>query len=147
MFKYGNKTVLRHHFADLISSFIKTYHVDLTPIDLIVPIPLHPARLRERGFNQAQLIAQILSERFHIPQSINNLTRIRNTGSQSVLSPKERWTNIQGAFTIKYSCVINKKNVLIIDDLYTTGATSSEAARILKEAGAREVTALTLATT
>lgn len=147
LFKYGNKTALRHHFAELIFLFVRTYKVNLNTFELIVPIPLHPVRLRERRFNQSQLIGQLISEKFHIPQSVNNLTRIRNTKNQALLSPKERWTNIQGAFRIKSSRVFHEKNILIVDDLYTTGATSSEAARVLKEAGAKKVTALTLAIT
>ena len=145
LFKYGDKTALRYHFFERMASFIEIYHLDLSHFDLIIPVPLHNARLRERGFNQAQILAQMIAEEFNIPQTLNNLKRFRLTKNQAALNQKERWTNIQGAFTIKCSGALNKKNILLVDDLFTTGATSSEAARVLKQAGASKVSVLTLA--
>lgn len=144
-FKYQNKTVLRKIFSKLIFSFIKDYHIDLSTFDFIVPIPLHPTRLRERGFNQAQLLAESLANELPATLLINQLLRTHYTRNQALLGKKERWTNIQGAFTIKGSLEFKGKNVLLIDDLFTTGTTISEAARILKENGANNVSALTLA--
>lgn len=146
LYKYDHKTVLRHHFFSILFSFITSYRLPLNHA-LVVPVPLHAARLRERGYNQAQLLAQLISRQYRIPMCINNLVRIRNTESQSILSQKERWTNIQHAFRIKRPIELKDKKILLIDDLLTTGATASEAAKTLKEAGARRVDVLTIAVT
>jgi len=145
LFKYGNKTNLCHLFLNIESSFLSTYNIDLGKYNSIVAIPLHSTRKRERSYNQAQLLAEVISVKFGIPESRNNLVRTRNTKNQAALSQKERWTNIQGAFKIKYPSQFFERSVLIIDDLMTTGATVSEAARILKKAGAQRTDVLTLA--
>jgi ComF family protein len=129
-----------------MATFIRTYQLDIAQFDALIPIPLSATRLRERGYNQSGLLAQGISEAFHIPVFENSLTR-RHTRHQTLLNEKERWTNIQGAFTIKFSKNINNRNILIIDDLLTTGATASEAARTLKKCGAQTVGVLTLAIT
>jgi len=145
LFKYTNKTSLRTALAGLIFSFVENYNLDLSPYDVIVPIPLYSTRLRERGYNQAQLIAEQLSQKLDIPCLTDNLIRTRHTPNQALLGQKERWTNIHDAFRIKNPREFLKKSVLVIDDLLTTGATASEAARILKEAGAKHVGVLTIA--
>jgi len=145
IFKYGHKTSLRHFLSDGILSFLRDYQLDLQDCDLIVPIPLHPARLRERGYNQSTLIAEILSAELNIPIDHKNLLRIRHTPNQARLSQKERWTNIQAAFKIKPHNNFRRKNILLVDDLFTTGATVSQAAKTLKAAGAAKITVLTIA--
>jgi ComF family protein len=146
-FKYNQKTRLRRLFARCVKDFVQTYGLDIQQFDCIVPIPLHPTRLRERGYNQALLLAKPIAREYGIPLSADNLVRARNTKQQTLLSKKERWTNIHRAFRIKYSAGFFKKNVLIIDDLLTTGATVSEAAGTLKCAGAKTVGVLTWAIT
>ena len=146
-FKYGQKTQLRRLFAEMTISFIKEYGLDTQQFDAIVPIPLSATRSRERGYNQAQLLAQELAREFSIPLAQNQLRRIRHTHPQSFLDEKQRWTNIKGAFTIRKLKNFERKNILLIDDLLTTGATASEAARVLKNAGAGTVGVLTLAIT
>ncbi len=146
-FKYGQKTQLRRLFAEIIVSFIKEYDLDIAQFDVIVPIPLSSTRSRERGYNQAQLLAQELAKAFSIPLAENNLQRIRHTDPQSLLDEKQRWTNIKGAFTIRKLKNLRRKNILLVDDLLTTGATASEAARTLKDAGVGTVGVLTLAIT
>jgi len=128
-------------------NFIKNYNFDIAQFDNITPIPLFPTRQRERGYNQAQLLAQLISQEFEINLSLNNIIRIKHTTSHTQLSQKERWTNIRDAFRIQNSTDIDGKNILLVDDLLTTGATSSEAARTLKKAGAKTVGVLTLAIT
>ncbi|MFA5259981.1 MAG: ComF family protein [Candidatus Omnitrophota bacterium] len=145
LFKYHQKTALRFFFANWMLAFLETYRISLAAFDFIVPVPLHPARLRERGYNQSALLAQELCRQEQHPLSINCLLRVRNTKSQTTLRQKERWTNIQSAFTIKYPFMFKHKNILIVDDLFTTGATTSEVALVLKQAGARHVAVLTLA--
>jgi ComF family protein len=146
-FKYGQKTGLRHLFVHIMASFIRDYHLDIAQFDLIAPIPLSSTRLRERGYNQAQLLGEGMAKEFSIPLSDHNLIRQRHTQQQTLLDEKERWTNIKRAFTIKHLKVFEQKNILIIDDLLTTGATASEAARTLKNHGAGKVGVLTLAIT
>ncbi len=148
-FKYGQKTQLRHLFAEVMISFIKEYDLDTGQFDAIVPVPLSSTRTRERGYNQAQLLARELAEKFSIPLAPegNQLRRIRHTRPQTFLDEKQRWTNIKGAFTIGKLNTFKRKNILLIDDLLTTGATTSEAARALKDAGAGTVGVLTLAIT
>ena len=130
-----------------MADFISTYHLDINQFDKIVPIPLSQSRLRERGYNQSGLLAEEISRIYKICLSKKNLVRIRNTEHQTLLSEKERWTNIYGAFRIKNLSRFSGKNILVIDDLLTTGATASEAARTLKDAGAKTVGILTLAIT
>ena len=145
LFKYANKTSLRHYLGNLMISFIKTTPVDLKDTDVLVPVPLHPVRLRERGYNQSALLAEKIAHRFDLPVSSDNLIRIRHTQNQALIGVKNRWTNIQGAFRIKHSSRFLEKSVLLVDDLLTTGATVSEAARVLKSAGAKKVHVLTAA--
>ena len=145
LFKYGNKTSLRHCFTDVILSFLKDYSLPGNAFDLLMPIPLHPVRFRERGYNQSGLLAQGLAPRLDLPVCSQNLIRVRHTQNQARVSPKNRFTNIHGAFKIKYPAQVKEKSILLVDDLLTSGTTVSEAARVLKKAGARRVGVLTLA--
>ena len=145
LFKYGQKTALQYFFTELIDSFLKIYKIRLSHFDLLVPVPLHSVRLRERGYNQAHLLAKNLSKKLNIKLAESNIIRIKNTKNQAVLSQKDRWTNIQGAFRIKQPSAFLKRSVLLIDDLLTTGATASECAKILKAHGAKKVGVLTVA--
>jgi len=144
-FKYGLKTLLTYPFCELIASFIQSYHFDIDQFDVIVPIPLSSTRLRERGYNQSQLLAEEIAHYYNIHLSINNLIKVLHTKNQANLSRKNRWTNVQRAFKIKTPNEYRQKAVLIIDDLLTTGATASEAGHMLKIAGAKTVGVLTLA--
>lgn len=143
-FKYHQKTAVRHAFAKLISTFIENYRIHFDGFDLLVPIPLHPVRLRERGFNQSELLAHYVHAQTNIP-ILHALNRCHPTAPQASLGQKERWTNLQDAFRINPSININSKNILIIDDLLTTGATASSAASALKDAGAGRVGLLVVA--
>lgn len=143
-FKYGNKVALRHLFSHLIYDFINRHNLSFKHINLIIPIPLHNTRRRERGYNQAQLIGKELSQNLSIPLSNNILKRSRHTRNQAVVSVKERWTNIQGAFKIEHSKELKNANILLIDDLLTTGSTASAAALALKSAGVSNVEIVTL---
>ncbi len=145
LFKYGHKSSLRFFFVDHMAGFLREYHIDLSPVDLIVPIPLHPTRRRERGYHQSQILAEMPSEEVKIPSLAENLMRIRHTPNQARLTQKERWTNLEAAFKINNSNRFRDKSILLVDDLYTTGSTVSQAAGLLKTAGAREVRVLTLA--
>jgi ComF family protein len=112
--------------------------------DVIVPVPLHAARQRERGFNQAQLLAELLSARTSIPTK-PLLERIRYTTTQTALDRAERIENLHNAFRLRKKADVQALRVLLVDDVLTTGATLSECARVLKRAGALSVYAAIVA--
>jgi len=145
LFKYSQKTQLAKTFSLLMTDFIVQHNLDITQFDEIVPVPLFPSRLRERGYNQSELLAYQIAKKYGIDLSLKRLLRVRNTGYQAQLSEKNRWTNIRGAFRIKQPFELQDKSILVVDDLLTTGATASEAAITLKESGAKTVGVLTLA--
>jgi ComF family protein len=110
--------------------------------DLLVPVPLHPRRIKHRGFNQALLLARAFPEATVAREAV---VRIRHTAPQVGLNPKERRDNVKGAFVVTDPSLVKDKRVLLVDDLYTTGATVKECARVLHKAGARRVEILTVA--
>ena len=116
-------------------------------IDLIIPVPLHPKRLRWRGFNQAVLLARQVSRVSNIPLDPFVLCRLRETPPQTQLGEDERRTNVRGAFMLHPEKQIDNKNVLLVDDVYTSGATVNECSRTLTKGGAKQVYVLTFART
>jgi ComF family protein len=131
-YKYGNTLQIAHLFTDLMS----THHI-MQHIDLIMPMPLHPQRLKERGFNQSLEIAKLLAKRHHLPLNYNACTRIKYTPPQASLPLKERTKNIKGAFAVNVD--LTNKRIAIVDDVMTTGASLNELAKMLKKAGAAHV--------
>jgi len=117
------------------------------PLDMAMPVPLHKKRLRQRGFNQALLLAHGVSERFKMPLNYDNLVRSRYTRPQVELSGRERAENVRGAFSLIHPAGVCEKRILLIDDVFTTGSTMNECAKVLKDAGAVSVTVFTLART
>lgn len=112
---------------------------------VLQPIPLHPQRLKERGFNQAVFIARFFQLYLDIP-IIDTLERNKHTSPQAqIQSFKDRWNNLRNAFTLKPSSSIHGKNIILVDDVATSGATMAAAAFVLKQSGARTVHTLTLA--
>lgn len=108
--------------------------------DLVVPIPLHWYRRWRRGYNQAETLARALAQKLSLPCLPRCLRRIRNTPKQTLqTSPSERRDNVRGAFRVRRGIALTGKRVLLIDDVLTTGATASEAARTLRKAGAASV--------
>lgn len=106
---------------------------------VIVPIPLHADRLAERGYNQAELIAQGLSSVLSLPLAVDALTRVRRTADQKHLLGASRARNVRGAFAVHRVSAVSDRDVLLVDDVMTTGSTINEAARTLKRSGARGV--------
>ena len=119
--------------------------VDFTDYSLIIPVPLHIKRLRERGFNQSLLLAHAIERKRQIPLNFSLLKRHKFTLTQTGLNKIERKKNIKGAFEVSDKKKIAGKNIILIDDVYTTGATINECAKTLIKAGAQKVTVLTLA--
>ncbi|MCC6934411.1 MAG: ComF family protein [Candidatus Yanofskybacteria bacterium] len=113
---------------------------------VVVPVPLHPSRFRERGYNQAELIARAWAHITALPCDATALTRTRNTGSQVATADRgERLENMRDAFACNKPAAIRGRAVMLVDDVCTTGATLQACARALRAAGARSVTALTVA--
>lgn len=144
-FKYQGKDYLGSTLGRLLIDFINDYNLELKWFDLIMPVPLHKRKLREREFNQAQIISEFLASKLNMELSINDLVRIRDTTTQTDLTERLRWINVKNSFMVKNKDKLKRKNILLIDDVLTSGATCSEAARVLKEAGAGIVFVLTLA--
>ncbi len=141
-FKFGKKLLFAQTLARL---GIEERPYDLDGFDLFVPVPLHVRRLRERGFNQALLLLKEWAGKEKKKIDFTSLIRHRYTEPQTNLKHRERRKNIKGAFTVKRPEKIRDRSILLCDDVFTTGATVNECARVLKEAGAREVSVLTLA--
>lgn len=142
--KYERKKPVAIPLSHLLISFAKEYLPGFS-FDWILPVPLSSNREWERGFNQSELFATSLSKALAIPLSVRNLIRLRDTRPQVDLPKAKRFENIRGAFTVKHPSPYVGKSLLLIDDVVTTGATLSECARALREAGVKSVSALTLA--
>lgn len=143
-FKYRNKTHLRRPLAllaiEVLSGFVRAREPDL-----IMPVPLHRKRLRGRGFNQAVLLGEIFSSHWKVPLDRHNLRRVRWTEPQVNLPAGDRRTNVKGAFSIQNSDRIDGRRILLVDDVLTTGSTVDECSLVLKDAGAVDVSVITVA--
>jgi ComF family protein len=144
-FKYGSKDYLGFTLNRLLTEFIREYDLPLSVLDLIVPVPLHKTRLREREYNQAEILSRHLAGEFKKELVPDILIRNRYTKTQTELESDKRPENVRGSFSINKATLLKNKNILLVDDVLTTGATSSEAAAVLKEAGAKIVFVLTVA--
>jgi len=112
--------------------------------DVIVPVPLHWRRRHQRGFNQALWLARPLADHLKARLLRRALVRTRHTAQQAKLPQSQRWKNVRGAFAVKRPASVKGRHVLLVDDVMTTGATVSECARVLKQAGVTRVSVLTL---
>ncbi|MDI9569332.1 MAG: ComF family protein [Pseudomonadota bacterium] len=119
--------------------------MELEGFDVVVPVPLHVRRLRERGFNQSLLLARTVAAGRGIPVDFVSLRRERDTPPQTAMGRNERRVNIRGAFAVVRRDRLRDRGVLLVDDVYTTGSTLGECARTLLEGGAARVGVLTLA--
>ncbi|HEV2839887.1 MAG TPA: ComF family protein [Chthoniobacterales bacterium] len=143
-FKYAQQRHLRYPLAEWLGETMSDPRLRGLRFDLLVPVPLHPARERERGFNQAALLAELLSGKIGVPLR-PVLERIRYTSTQTAHDRAERMQNLHDAFRLRKKADVRQLRVLLIDDILTTGSTLSECARVLKEAGAISVHAATAA--
>ena len=143
-FKHADKT----HIVKSFAPWLKRAGADmLARADILIPVPLHYRRLVARRYNQAALIAQALGQDTDIPVLTGGLRRTRATVSQGRLNAKDRAKNVRRAFEVRprLKTQITGKNLVLIDDVYTTGATVQECAKALLKAGASQVDVLTLA--
>ncbi len=143
--KFFSKQWLIPVFDQAIAQFAVAIASE-TPYDALIPVPIDRKRLFEREFNQAELIAALVSKHSGVPLK-KSLKKVRRTFSQSGLAKKQRQINLFQAFQLFNSRSVEGKSFLLIDDIFTTGATGEEAARTLKKHGARQVDILTVART
>jgi ComF family protein len=143
-FKYTGKTPLSRPLSLLARETFCQFWGEKA-IDLLIPVPLHVKRLRDRGFNQALLLAKRWAKLENLSLDPFALLRTRWTEPQTSLSRNERKKNIKGAFAVKEPESVRGERLLLVDDVYTTGATVNECARVLMNAGAEFVDVLTLA--
>jgi ComF family protein len=142
--KYEGKTSFNPIFGEWMAEGLNRYW-DPGLFDLLIPIPLHRERLRERGFNQALLLAKELNRRTGIPYRKRVLRKKRPTIPQVNLSGAEREKGVRGSFHVIEREELEGKSVLLVDDVYTTGATVNECSKVLLAGGAARVDVLTLA--
>ena len=143
-FKYNREMYLGPHLAEWLIKAAQQW-IDWRTVDAIVPVPLHPRKKREREFNQSEYLSTALGQHFDRPVLVGQLRRIRDTVTQTALDADQRDRNLRNAFTARPMDVFSRKQLVLVDDVFTTGATMNSCARILHRAGARSVIALAVA--
>lgn len=138
--KYGKRPDLGAPLGELLR--VGCLDLDLGSVDVVVPVPLHPVRLAERGYNQSALVARALARDLKVPMNTSCLARTSNTKAQAKLAKSERAANVKGRFVARE---VSGKSVLVVDDVVTTGATSEACTRALLDAGARRVRCVAIA--
>ena len=144
LLKYEEVTRLGHWFAERLAEVIRKAGEEFQA-DAVVPVPLHPDRQRERGYNQAELIARPLARRLGLKLGSYLLMRTKPRPAQLVLSRSEHWKSVRGAYATRRGVRVDKLRILLVDDVLTTGATLDACSRVLKKAGAASVLGLTVA--
>ncbi len=142
--KYANVAPLGGWFACRLAGMVERQPQDFAA-DAVVPVPLDQGRLRERGYNQAELIAKPLARLLGIPFRSYLLVRTRPRPNQLRLTRRERWETVRGAYATHKTAQVDKLRVILVDDVFTTGATLDACSRALKGAGATRVVGLTVA--
>ncbi|MFC2160670.1 phosphoribosyltransferase family protein [Acidobacteriota bacterium] len=145
LFKYRGYKVLGRDLAQFMLKTLGTSEEIWWGVDALVPVPLHPKRQRHRGFNQAFLLARVMAREKNKILIRKCLIKVKNSPPQTVVEAQERGKNVKGAFAVKNARNIKDKVILLVDDVYTTGATVKECCRNLLQAGAKEVRVITLA--
>jgi competence protein ComFC len=144
LLKYEELVPLGRLFAMRLLQVARA-HAKQCSADVIVPVPLHPARHRERGYNQAELIARPLARQLGLPCRSYLLVRTRPRPDKLTLTLRERWRSVRGAYAIRQGSRVDNLRVLLVDDVLTTGATLDACSRALRRGGASYVVALTVA--
>jgi competence protein ComFC len=144
MLKYQRMDPLARWFAARMAQLVRGGG-EAFEADIVVPVPLHRNRERERGYNQAALLAKPLAKALRLPYRPVLLVRTRQRPEKAVLSLEERWEAVRGAFATRPGSQVDKLRVLLVDDVLTTGATLDACARALRDSGAKSVVGLTVA--
>jgi ComF family protein len=142
LLKFEQMEPLGRWFADHLQAVASQQNLQA---DLVVPVPLHRQRERERGYNQADLIARPLARQLGLPYRAGLLVRTRPRPNKQILTLEERWDSVRGAFATHPGSQVDNLRVLLVDDVMTTGATLDACARALRAAGAKSVIGLTVA--
>lgn len=145
LFKYRRMRILGRDLAAFIHRSLDGEENLWRGVDWVVPVPLHPRRKRERGYNQARVLAAELAKLRRIKLLDGRLVKIRNAPPQASLEAKDRRKNVRGVYRALRVEDLKGKVVLLVDDVFTTGATLAECSRVLRRAGAKEVRAVTVA--
>ena len=143
-FKYREALWLRHDLVRILEACVAA-HYDLGEIDAVTFVPLYPARHRQRGYNQAEVLAARLARAMSKPLLKYCLARVKPTPTQTHLTARDRATNVKGAFRTRWSRRLKGRRILLVDDVMTTGATVNECSRVLKAGGAARVMVVTVA--
>jgi ComF family protein len=143
LLKYDQITRLGDWFAAKLAEVVARTP-EAMRFDVLVPVPLHADRKRERGYNQAELIAKPLAKRLGVKLAPDSMVRKMPRPPQLVLSRSEHWKSVRGAYAMRDGAQVDKRRVLLVDDVLTTGATLDACARVLKKAGAAVVMGLTV---
>lgn len=143
-YKFYEKSYFYKTFVKIILKNEKKYRF-LLNYDIIIPVPIHKKRKYERGYNQSSLIARVLAKELNIFYMENILYKKINNAKQSTLNQRQRIQNVKNVYGIKNIDNIKSKNIILFDDIYTTGSTLNECAKLLKQNGANKILVLTLA--
>ena len=142
-YKYYNKSYLYKTFGEILKHTIEEVQF-LGNIDIITFVPIHRRRKADRGYDQSELLAKYISDAINVPLSKGNLVRTRHTVAQNKLARSQRLENIRGAFRVKDGDEFYNKEILLIDDIITTGATLNECGKALLESGGKNVYAIAI---
>lgn len=141
-FKYRHLKTLSKSLAEMLGEHFVVTKNNIEVIwenSILIPVPMEIKKMKHRGYNQAEELAKELASIVKIPVVLGNLTKIRATLPQMELSAKERQENLKNAFFVENPVELNNKKIFLVDDVYTTGSTMEECARVLKDAGVKQV--------
>ena len=143
-YKFNNQSCLNNTFANIILKNKKLCR-KIKIYDIIIPVPMFHKKKKNRGYNQTELITSKIAKCLGIYTNNNILIKSKNTKTQSTLKEKNRYENIKNAFSIKNNELIKNKNIILFDDIITTGATVNECSKILKQNGVKNILVLSIA--
>ncbi|UCC94438.1 MAG: ComF family protein [Candidatus Omnitrophota bacterium] len=145
LFKYKKHSYLDDFFCGLMVSHLHTLGIDLSHYCMITSVPMHPSKYKARGYNQAHLLGKKLANYFKIPFRDDIIYGIKNKPSQVSLQGKEREMNVKDAFMVKDT--LEGKKIVLVDDIFTTGATLQQCSSLLRKNGASQIFAITVSKT
>lgn len=143
-YKFSEKSYMYKTFAKLILKNEKICRI-IKSYDIIIPVPIHKERKKDRGYNQSELIAKEIAKNVKEIKYVNPLIKIKNNERQSLLKKEERKQNVKNVYQIQNRQIIEGKRIVLFDDIYTTGSTVDECAKVLRQNGAKDIIAFTLA--
>lgn len=143
-FKFYNKAYINEYFLEFL---IKDKNICdfLNKFDIIIPVPMHKDKKLRRGYNQTEIFAKNLSKKLNVGYEDDVLIKFKENKTQSLLLPNERTKNVKDVFRIKNSFKLKNKNIILVDDIFTTGATVNVCSSLLKKSGASEIIILVIA--